>query len=271
MKMSSDSSQRDTSKQRHMVLSKKLLAGFGILGIVDTVFIVAIAGGMHTGTLLPGIAGTVLASWAVYTGRSPLTFSYLRHWNLKTCFFLACLAWAVSFVAVQALILTYAFTGEEQEADWCMVLGAGLRDDHPSLTLQRRLAVAHRYLTKYPRARVIVTGGQGRNETLSEAEGMRRALLGKGVAPARIHLEDQATSTFENLCFSRKVMLEAGGTPQEHVAVITSNYHLLRVRLLAQRAGLRIWCIPAPTPWYLLPNVCLREYLALVKSLLVDW
>ncbi|HQN02253.1 MAG TPA: YdcF family protein, partial [Candidatus Hydrogenedentes bacterium] len=119
--------------------------------------------------------------------------------------------------------------------------------------------------------RVVVSGGQGRNETITEAEGMRRALVKQGVAAERIYLEDRASSTLENLRYSRDVILATGGNTDRGFAVVTSNFHLLRVRLLAKRVGMRVWCVPAPTPWYLLPNVCLREYFALIKSLLADW
>ncbi|OQB35713.1 MAG: hypothetical protein BWY09_02195 [Candidatus Hydrogenedentes bacterium ADurb.Bin179] len=91
------------------------------------------------------------------------------------------------------------------------------------------------------------------------------------MAAERIYLEDRASSTLENLRYSRDIILATGGNTDRGVAVVTSNFHLLRVRLLAKRVGMRVRCVPAPTPWYLLPNVCLREYFALIKSLLADW
>ena len=254
-----------------MTRGKKLLFSLGMLGIADTMLMLVIAGGMNAGTLLPGIAGFVLVAWSVYTGGSPLSFTRLHRWSIQTVAFFVLLLGAVSFAAVQVLILAHAFEEDTGEAEWCIVLGAGLRGDSPSLTLQRRIAVACAYLEKHPLARVVVSGGQGRNETITEAEGMRRALIKQGVAAERIYLEDRASSTLENLRYSRDIILATGGNTDRGVAVVTSNFHLLRVRLLAKRVGMRVRCVPAPTPWYLLPNVCLREYFALIKSLLADW
>lgn len=246
------------------------LIGLGLLGVSDTVLMLAIAAGINLGTLLPGAAGFPLMVWALFTRRSPLNFSSLRRWGVNTIFFLVLCSGAVSFIAVQVLILEQARGSGMPESTWCILFGAGLRHDRPSLTLQRRIDTACSYLARHPRARVVVSGGRGRNETITEAEGMRRALVKKGVASSRIFLEEQASSTLENLRYSQEVIRATGGAP-ERVVAITSDFHALRVRLLARRVGMNVWCVPAPTPWYLLPNVCLREYFALIKSFLVDW
>ncbi len=253
------------------VLIKKVLFGVGALGIADTILMVAIAAGLNLGTLLPGTAGLVLILWALFAGRLPLNFSSGFGRNIKMFLLALFVVWAASFILVQAFILRHAFAPRAPETDWCLVLGAGLRDGRPSLNLQRRITAASDYLDRYPRARVVVTGGRDRNESITEAEGMRRALIEKGVAASRIYLEEKAASTLENLRYSREVILTAGGSLGGGVSVITSDFHLLRVRLLARRLDMKVHCVAAPTPWYLLPNTCLREYFALIKSLLVDW
>ena len=91
-----------------------------------------------------------------------------------------------------------------------------------------------------------------------------------GVNRPRIFTEDKATSTMENLRLSKVILQHEGGPPPWKAAVVSSDFHLLRVRMLAERAGLELQPLPAPTPWYLLPNACLREYFAVIKSSVLD-
>jgi len=254
----------------NMTTFKKVAVSLGILGIGDAAAMFAIAGGYNVGTVLPGVAGAGLLVWALLTREKALDFSYLRTWNLKTVLFVFCCCGIVSFTAVQALILGHAFASDPPESDWCIVLGAGIRNSRPSKTLQRRIDITADYLVRHPGVRVVVTGGLEANETITEAEGMRRGLVAKGIDPARIYLEEEATSTWENLRYSMEIIFRSGGEPGKSVAVVTSEFHLFRVRLLAARLGIDIYPVSAPTPWYLLPNACLREYFAIIKSFLVD-
>ena len=249
---------------------KLLMLILGILGIADTLLILAISGGMNLGTVLPGAAGLALTAGALWNPQSSPDFSFLGQWNLKTFLFIGFCCLALSFAVVQSLILYHAFHRHSPETDWCIVLGAGLRGERPSKTLRNRLKTAASYLEAHPGAQVIVSGGQGRGESITEAEAMRRFLVDLGVDPGRIHLEDKSKNTVQNLRFSREIISGAGGNPAHRISVISSDFHLLRVRLLARRQGMEVLLLPAPTPWYLLPNTCSREYFALIKSFLLD-
>ncbi|HNY86110.1 MAG TPA: YdcF family protein [Candidatus Hydrogenedentes bacterium] len=248
------------------------LAAAGAAGLLDTGALLAAGGGLNTGILLPGLLGGVLLlmgaalrfQWAVAV--SP-------RWRVPRRVFLACGAlWLLSFAAVCVLLCAGAFPPACPPCDWVVVLGAGLHGDRPSETLRRRLETAADYLRENPGARAVVSGGRGPGETITEAVAMRTFLVKAGVAQERILPEDRATSTAENLRNSRAVLEAAGAfaTGKPRVAVVTSGFHLFRVRLLARRAGIELLPVAAPTPWYLLPNACLREYLAVVKSLLLD-
>ncbi|MFR6589470.1 MAG: YdcF family protein [Gallintestinimicrobium sp.] len=70
----------------------------------------------------------------------------------------------------------------------------------------------------------VLSGGQGSNEPVSEAQGMYDDLVKKGIDPKRLILEDQSTNTVENLRFSRKLI------PREvqKVGIVTSNFHVYR-------------------------------------------
>ena len=58
--------------------------------------------------------------------------------------------------------------------DYIIVLGAGLKGDTPSLALERRLEKAAEYMNKNGNAIAIVSGGQGKGETISEAQAMEK-------------------------------------------------------------------------------------------------
>ena len=253
-----------------MTKLKKILLVIAILGIADTALMFIIGGGINLGALLPGICGILLLCRLVLMRNRTPDFSFLRRISLHSVlFYLFCLG-ALSFVVVQTLILSHAFFGDIPETDWCIVLGAGLRNGKPTLTLQRRLLTAADYLQKHPSAKAIVSGGLDFGETITEAEAMQQYLVEKGISSERIHQEDKSTSTLENLRFSKAMIDSANTDSTTRISVISNEFHLFRVRMLAKRLDMNVSLIPAPSPWYLLPNVCIREYFALAKSYVLD-
>ena len=81
---------------------------------------------------------------------------------------------------------------------------------------------------------VVVSGGKGSNEPVSEAQGMFDYLVAKGIAPERIVMEDKSTNTKENLEFSQKLIPEAAS-----VGIVTNNFHVYRGTRLAVKQGFR--------------------------------
>jgi uncharacterized SAM-binding protein YcdF (DUF218 family) len=205
----------------------------------------------------------------------------LGRWSQKTrtgkwCkrIFLAGLAaLAVLLCAFETAIVTHGT--EDRSAlpvDAVIVLGAGVNGETPSLALQTRIQAAADYLALHPGVPVVLSGGQGPGEDISEAEAMRRALwTGSEEENARYLLEDQSTSTAENIACS-KALLQAAGidTDTAVIAVVTNGFHCFRARLIAQRAGLCTVQVPADLPWWLGVNYYLREPFALVKTLIFD-
>ena len=176
----------------------------------------------------------------------------------------------LSFIFVEVLIVYNGYSQEDIEADYAIILGAGLNGSEISLTLKERLLKGIEYLEKYPDSKVIVSGGQGFRETITEAEAMERFLIYQGIAAGRIVKEDKASSTWENFIFSKKLLQETEGKAADRIVVITSDFHILRAKLLAKRAGLEPYGIASSIPVSARLNSHIREYLALIKSLLVD-
>ena len=158
-------------------------------------------------------------------------------------------------------------------ADAVVVLGAGVNGTQPSLSLYTRLSAALDYLEENPDVPVVLTGGLGYGEEITEARCMYDWLTARGVDPARLIMEEQAGNTAENFAFSKELLEEQGIDPAENlVAVVTNDFHIARSRLIAARQGYgHAFGVPAKLPWrHLEVNYYLRESFAMVKTWIFD-
>lgn len=175
------------------------------------------------------------------------------------------------FTAAEALVVSYG-EGDRSAlpADAVIVLGAGVNGETPSLALSTRIEAAAAYLAEHPDIPVVLSGGQGPGEAITEAEAMRRALTGKGVEEKRLLLEERSTSTAENFAFSKALLEERGvDTETALVAVVSNDFHLYRAGVIAQRQGLTVVGVGAPLPWWWQEaNYYVREAFALVNTVL---
>lgn len=190
---------------------------------------------------------------------------------VKILTFTAVLAFLISFIWVEGLILTHDEGTENPTAQTLVVLGAGLNGDQPSLTLITRLQTALDYLEAHPAAVAVVTGGQGAYETCTEASAMALWLTQRGIDSQRIYLEEQATDTRENLRFSKEI-IQRENLPQP-VAVVSNSFHLYRAEQLALETGFdTVQTLSAPVPdvplQWLTASVYLREYCSILLMFL---
>ena len=152
--------------------------------------------------------------------------------------------------------------------DAVIVLGAAVHGKTPSRTLRYRLKRAVEYHKQNPNAIIIVSGGQGAQEDISEAEAMKIYLIENGVTADKIIKEDKSTSTTENFKFSKEI-LDKHFSGDYTAAFITNEYHILRASLCAKHAGVEntTHLHSNTTTSYLVSGV-LRECLALVKYII---
>ena len=153
--------------------------------------------------------------------------------------------------------------------DAVIVLGAAVHGKTPSRTLRYRLKRAVEYHKQNPNAIIIVSGGQGAQEDISEAEAMKIYLVENGVAGDKIIKEDKSTSTTENFKFSKEI-LDKHFSGDYTAAFITNEYHILRASLCAKRAGVEntTHLHSNTSTSYLLSGV-LRECLAVIKYAII--
>ncbi|WP_439425352.1 YdcF family protein [Oenococcus alcoholitolerans] len=155
-----------------------------------------------------------------------------------------------------------------QQADkynYLIVLGAGLIDGNKiSPNLNKRLEKSLEFAEKNQTSRIVVSGGQGRDERLSEAQAMKNWLLKKGIEPARIILEDQSTNTAEN--FQNSLVLILKNKPEKYpkIAFTTNSYHLPRADFIACRNQIKAFGLPAQTPANYFSAGWFREFAAIL-------
>ena len=149
--------------------------------------------------------------------------------------------------ATEAMIIKASFGSPETPCRYLLVLGARVRPDGPSLSLQNRIDAAYDYLTAHPDCIAVLSGGKGDDEHISEAQCMFEHLTAMGIDAGRLWMEDRSTSTQENLRFSMALIEEKTGQRPAQLAVLSSEYHLFRAGLFTGAAGADFIGIPAET------------------------
>lgn len=176
----------------------------------------------------------------------------------------------LSFIATSVVITQAAKTTPDVHQDAIIVLGAGLRGEEVSLSLAKRLDIAYAYYRDNPEAVFLVSGGQGENEVISEAQAMKHYLVDTyGMPEDSIIMEDASTRTLENFTYS-KAILDDIFERDYSVVYVTNDFHVFRSGKIATVAGLDAQGLSAPSAKYLLPNFYVREYFALIKFYLLD-
>ena len=181
---------------------------------------------------------------------------------------------AVGLIVILSFGSFLAIYGGRDTADYTeqtvIVLGCGLRGERVSVGLAKRLNKAAEYHEKNPEAMIIVSGGQGPQEDISEALAMKRYLVDKGIAEDKIIMEDKSTSTITNFRNSRAIM-EEKGMDLSSVVFVTNAYHVYRGAYYAEDEGfIDIAHLGTDIIWYTVPMNYMREMMAVVKMWVFD-
>lgn len=186
-------------------------------------------------------------------------------WFRRTFIILVCVGIGI-FLMVEGFIISGFSKSAPDGLDCLVVLGAQMKTSGPSKALQYRLDAAIDYLAKNPDTYVIVSGGKGHDEPVSEAQGMCDYLVSKGIPEARIRKEDQSKNTFQNLTFSAEYL----DKETDSVGVVSNNFHVFRAVKIARKAGYQnVHGIAARGEPFLQFNNMMREFFGVMKDFLV--
>lgn len=237
-----------------MKVLRTLLIAAGILLILDSLFAARVCN-FHLGVILPAFFGLPLLAAGILLPWMDHGFLAFVKWLMVGCYGLA----ALIFLVCGILMGTAATDADRVEADVLIVLGAAVHGDRVSSVLAYRLETAADYMEQHPETIAIVSGGQGAEETVTEASAMKKYLIERrGIAAERIIIEDASTNTTENFAFSKAKLIEHSDEDAA-VAFVTTDFHVFRAGRVAKQAGLDCVGIAAPDRWYLRPNNFMRE------------
>lgn len=189
----------------------------------------------------------------------------------------ALLALVLAAVVVYGVLLGVVISGEHDRVQGdpqiMIILGCQVKPWGPSILLQDRLDKALDYLEDHPDMTVVVTGGKGTDEVMSEAQAMHDYLVEHGFPSGQILLEDRAESTVENIRFSKQLLAEHGYDVTDDIVVVSNGFHLARTRMLWKRMGgdHNLSTLAAPSSH--MPSrlkMYVREPLVLAKAILFD-
>lgn len=238
----------------------KLLVFAALCALLGIVCVVVPFGIWTTGVCLLGLAAVLAVLWLLKRRGAGKAWS--RMLITLTAAVMTVVFAAMGIIALQGR--DSDMSGETPE--FIVVLGAQIQGEQPSLTLRKRLDRAAEYLLAHPEATVIVSGGQGADEIMTEASVMKRCLTEKGVAPERILEEERASTTRENLIFSA-ALAQTHGLDTSSVLIVTSDFHMARAKYIARTLGHEPSGLASDTwPWILKVNYTLREVFAFCKA-----
>ena len=141
-----------------------------------------------------------------------------------------------------------------------IILGCRVKENGPSLMLDKRIEAAYEYLSENPDVICIASGGRGDDEPISEAECIRQGLIRRGISPDRIISEDKSVNTYENIRNSLAILDSIGA--QRRAVIVTSEFHQLRASMLSEKQGLESYSVSSRTYPPLLPSYWIREWFA---------
>lgn len=173
----------------------------------------------------------------------------------------------IAFVSLFAYMAHYMNYKTDSGAETVIVLGCKVDGSVPSLQLSRRCAAAEEFLKENPHANAVLSGGQGPDEDISEAECMRRLLVEAGIDESRLYIEDKSTNTRENLTNSLEII--KSNSLSEAVLVVTNEYHQCRAMLICRDLGIDSFhSKSAGTSAYSFLTFLTRDMLGVVKELI---
>jgi len=240
-----------------------------VLGIIFSAygFILCIMSNLNLGVMLTFMLGLGILVWGIYYNKIKEITSKGVMKGIKNIILILLAGEVLLIGFISSYGMNDSVTYRE---DAVIVLGAGVRGDKVTIPLKTRLDKAIEYHKINPEALIVVSGGKGYQETVTEAFAMEKYLIENGVNPNVIIKEERAESTAENMRFSKKILDEMFDDEYETL-VITNRFHTYRGVSLAKKEGFEnVTHMGSSIQWYNLIPCYLRESLAILKMWILD-
>ncbi len=242
-----------------------VLIAIGVLGLIWFLTPFAVGRIMNLGNGTGAVIMAIIIAYGVFMPKINQAIKKLYAQKIGKGILTGILIIAVAIVSLagtETAFMIKAATAKPSENATVVVLGCRAYGSRPSIMLASRLDAAYEYLTEHPDAICIVSGGQGPDESMPEAECMYLYLTKKGIAPERIYQENRSTSTRENLLFSQEIIEAEGLNPE--IAIVTNEYHEYRAGMVADALEMEHSAVPARTPLWLFPTYYIRELYGII-------
>lgn len=217
-----------------------------------------------------------------YAKKSCSKFVKILRYILNTTFIL----FIISFIFIEVLIIRESHNDSysihrvggsyasipiaASNLDYIIIPGDGLEGDKLSERVKDRVDMGLYFLSLWVRnneCKMILSGGKGKNEYISEAEAMGKHLLSCGFINDRLLYEKNSVSIIESLMFSRDIIKQDSGKDKPYIMIVCSDYHLYRVGMVANKLGFNFRTLAIESDFSTKVNYFIREYFALIK----DW
>ena len=248
-----------------MKLLRILCLAVGGFLVLDTLIVCCLSN-YNLGVILPAVLGLPLLLLGLFWGRMDAGFWLFLRRLVLICYSLGCLF----LLFLGSLMLRAIDRGEHGDYDALIVLGAAVHGDRVTWVLSNRLDTAYDYAVAHPHTTLVVSGGQGDGESVTEASAMAGYLVRRGIDQSRILQEDKATSTAENFAFSKKIIDEQLGKDAT-IGFVTTRFHVYRAGRVALKGGIPARGLGAPDVWYLAINNFLRECVGICWYTVKGW
>lgn len=211
--------------------------------------------------------GEVATAAFVFGGIVPLKLdegkSYGIKGNIEVFISASVIYFSFSFLIFMIYVVFLQLVPKKKNFDYIIIHGAGLLDGNrvPRLLGNRIDKAIAVYRMDPTPTKIIPSGGQGSDESITEAEAMKQYLIKEGIPEADIIMEDKSTTTLENIKYSKAIIDRDG--PDKYTALVTSNYHVYRALRYARKCGLKCTGIGSHVAFYYWPSALIREYIAI--------
>lgn len=233
--------------------------------VLDTI-VVCFLSNYNLGVILPAALGAPLLLLGLFWPWMDAGFWLFLRRFILVCYGLGCLF----LLFLGSLMLRAIDRGDHGDYDALIVLGAAVHGDRVTWVLSNRLDTAYDYAVVHPETILVVSGGQGDGESVTEASAMADYLTHRGLDPSRILLEDRAESTAENFAFSKAIIDETLGSDAS-IGFVTTRFHVFRAGAVARKGGIAARGLGAPDVWYIALNNFLRECVGICWYTLKGW